>query len=280
MDNLSFDQFAIDRIRGAVRLLEEITRDFHDPSRGSSDTYGLLSAAIEEKTGVMVPKERLRQFARGYPDKTDSTARKWPVLKHDRLKAVADFVTDEDDPASPLAKADLEISLVSPRAISALKDYFECGGPQGNLLSLKSLKGTFVHTRAKSRFEERTTLELQPYQDSLRAILSIEFFEHEAADDLAGCAGLSTPENQETYAGWAMIDPEDKLIMLMRGQADQQSTVGLTIAFDAEALSGRVIEEFYAIVSSSGIWIEPNSSQTEEHVGKYLQNALKHFRRV
>lgn len=273
MDNLSLDQFAIDRIRAAVRLLEEVTRDFHDPSRGSSDTYGLLSAAIEEKTGVIVPKERLRQFARGYPDKKDGTVRKWPVLKHDRLKAVADFVTDEDDPASPLAKADLETSLMSPRAISALKDYFDCGGPQANLLSLKSLKGTFAQVGANSRFEERTTLELQPCQDSLRAILSIEFFDLEAADDMAGRASKSTPENRETYAGWAMIDPEDKLIMLMRGQADQQSTVGLTIAFDTEALSGRAIEEFYAIVSSSGIWIEPNSSQAEEHVERYLQNA-------
>lgn len=225
---MRFSDWQLNRLRDALRAYHKFGRDAVD---GRHYNWKDVSEAISLATDVEVPPERLRQFVEGV--KTPGGGRRLLTMQEDRLEAIAKFATDKD--YGLISEAELKEHAPSWQAAQRLLEYLKQEFDAERILPPATLEGTYRNWRFEpDDFVVRDLTLQRASDDGLIRLMQIE----ESYDLLSGAQfdDLS-PEQREkarkgriTYGGWAILTPENNLLMFLKKERNGANCYYLTVA--------------------------------------------------
>lgn len=214
----------------------------------SNDRWRNIAQAIEELSGVkMGSKDRLRQFAMGYPNPDSPTGRAYGGLSHTKLQAVADFLTDPMASTAPLPRIELEEFLPDLQAPLYLLEYLRQNTIELPGLKAEQLVGTFIARRRRDdHITVRTLTAEGPIQDGAVSIVMFEdqylLIEDELADEEDDLFQRRSPDQTFRYKGWAVISNEDSVIAFVKREQEGANHLFSTMAVNGSAFLGDSIQ--------------------------------------
>lgn len=225
---MRFSDWQLTRLRDALRAYHQFGRDAVD---GRHYNWKDVSEAINLSTEVEVPPERLRQFVEGV--KTPDGGRKFLTMQDDRLEAIVKFATDEDN--GLISEAELREHAPSWHAAQRLLEYLRQEFDTERILPPATLEGTYRSWRFEpDDFVVRDVTLQRTSDDGLIRLVQTE----DSYDLLSGAAFEDlSPEQREkartsrvTYGGWAILTPEDNLLMFLKNERNGRNCYYLTVA--------------------------------------------------
>jgi hypothetical protein len=227
---MRFSDWQLNRLRDALRAFHKFGRD---PVDGRHFNWKDASEAIFLSTEVEVPPERLRQFVEGV--KTPGGGRRLLTMQDDRLDAIAKFATDED--YGLISQAELREHAPSLHAAQRLLEYLKQDFDTERILPPATLEGTYRTWRFEpDDFVVRELTLQRASDDGLIRLMQVE----DSYDLLSGAKfdGLSPEEREKarnsraTYGGWAILTPEDNLLMFLKDDRSGRNCYYMTVASD------------------------------------------------
>lgn len=278
---MRFSDWQLNRLRDALRAFHKFGRDAVD---GRHYNWKDVSEAINLSTDVEVPPERLRQFVEGV--KTPGGGRRLLTMQEDRLEAIAKFATDED--YGLISETELREHAPSWHAAQRLLEYLKQDFDTERILPPSTLEGTYRNGRIDEDSYVVRELTLQrASDDGLIRLMQIE-------DSYKLLDGMQfdnfTPEKREevrdsrvVYGGWAILTPEDNLLMFLKKERTGHNCYYMTVAaenwhsLEAPAAALALLRHDYPLETNEGEPLEPkNLPGISEAIG----NNITLFRRV
>jgi hypothetical protein len=258
---MRFSDWQLNRLRDALRAYHKFGRDAVD---GRHYNWKDVSEAISLATDVEVPPERLRQFVEGV--KSPDGGRRILTMQEDRLDAIAKFATDED--YRLISEAELREHAPSWHAAQRLLEYLKQDFDTERILPPSTLEGTYRNGRIDDDSYVVRELTLQrASDDGLIQLIQIED-SYEILDGMQ--FDNLTPEQREkvrdsriVYGGWAILTPEDNLLMFLKKERSGHNCYYLTVAAEnwhslqAPAAMLALLRHDYPIETNEGEQLEP-----------------------
>jgi hypothetical protein len=240
---MRFSDWQLNRLRDALRAFHKFGRD---PVDGRHYNWKDVSEAIFLAAEVEVPPERLRQFVEGV--KTSDGGRRLLTMQEDRLDAIAKFATDED--YGLISEAELREHAPSWHAAQRLLEYLKQEFDTERILPPATLEGTYrtwrfepddfvVRELTLQRASDDGLIRLMQVEDSYDLLSGAQY------DDLSPKQREKARTSRITYGGWAILTPEDNLLMFLKNERNGRNCYYMHIdpvAEDVVFLSDHVAE--------------------------------------
>jgi hypothetical protein len=231
---MRYSDWQLNRLRDALRAYHRFGRDAVD---GRHYNWKDVSEAISLSTDVDVPPERLRQFVEGV--KTPDGGRRYLTMQDDRLEALVKFATDEDN--ALITEAELREHAPSWHAAQRLLEYLRQAFDTERILPPATLEGTYrsgqleplsspedfvVRDLTLQRASEDGLIQLVQTEDSYDLIAGPQF------EEWSPQQRDEARNSRITYGGWAILTPEDNLLMFLKNERNGRNCYYLTVASD------------------------------------------------
>lgn len=289
----------LDRMRLGLRILAahadklaytvDDSRTGNSDRRASDDMYVNLAEAIEAKTDVSITPGPLAKFMIGVPDKTKPGGRHFSKMEPDSLEAIREFLTDSDDPKSPLKAVDLIDFAPDLQAPYHLLEYLQQHIHQRAAVRPKQLVGTYFAEKYNATPATAYDLTIErPVEDGLLQVFlhREEFYltEQDKEESTSLSKLLRTADKTFRYKGWAVITPEDSIIMFLKPEDGESNTLLFTIACNADVLDGHPLMGFVALnhhypAELEGAELDQDDPEIISNILSNLSNNLLIFRR-
>ncbi|HWY62856.1 MAG TPA: hypothetical protein VNW15_13220 [Rhizomicrobium sp.] len=258
---MRFSDWQLNRLRDALRAFHKFGLD---PVDGRHFNWKDVSEAIFLSAEVEVPPERLRQFVEGVTKPGGS--RSYRRMQDDRLEAIVKFVTDED--YGLISEAELREHAPSWHAAQRLLEYLKQEFDTERILPPSTLEGTYRNGRIdEDSFVVRELTLQRASDDGLIQLVQIE----DSYDIIDGMKfDYFSPEEREKvrdsrviYGGWAILTPEDNLLMFLKKERTGHNCYYLTVAAEnwhalqAPAAALALLRHDYPIQPNEGEPLEP-----------------------
>jgi len=241
---MAFSDWQLQRLRNALRAYHDYGQDkdgrafnWKDVTEGIDDAIGLdflEEAHDEDKRARLVKQfsERLRQFVEGVrrPDGTWH----YPKPQDSTIDAIYKFAIHED--YALLSDEELREQAPTLHAALRLREFLHTGN-KARALPLAMLEGRY---RSK-RFEEEDYVvrDLSVLHASGDGIIRLAMNE-DSYDKLTGAQFDDLPpkerrkgfQNQTVHNGWAVVTPEDNLMLFLKSADDNANSYYLSLASD------------------------------------------------
>lgn len=215
---MELSDWQTDRVRSYLRAYRIYGRD----DGGRYYSWQSICDAVAEYTECKIPRERLRQFVEGYPDKKTG---EWTTsgLASDRLAAVVVFLTHEENGIMREDELDEPKSLSRPPL--QLLEMLGADMAAQHEIQGRRLEGRYV-TDWLDGAVIRSELVLERYleQEGLFQVIETEeIFDLglvNVIDDLS-----FEDRDRERWsigksAGWAVLTPEDNLLIFLKAESN------------------------------------------------------------
>lgn len=221
----TLSDWQLSRVRNALRAYHCYERD-HE---GNYYTWKDVREAIADYAGVQIgssPKngaERLRQFVEGIEIKGSHGERKYPKPQDEALEGIIAFLTHED--LQLLSDDELAEYMPGYQAPLRLLEYLvqDCDTP----MTLDAIK---VHGAMQSVLRDKDgctvrkiTLQRPDTDGMLQAVETREHFVTQSPKQAMKWSGDHEYEHRTSimqYGGWAVITPEDSMILFLKCSAN------------------------------------------------------------
>ena len=222
---MNYSDWQLARIRNALRAYHRYERS-HD---GVYFTWKDVQEAIDEYAGVKVLAERLRQFVEGFKDKEGK--RKFPAPRDAKLTAIVEFITHED--IALLSKDELKEFSPEHQAPLRLLEYLDQDFDTRRIPPPATLQGMFHVQRdtALETFMLSLTLERADDSGLIQVTQTDKYFDN--FDKISSDkTDFSNPSSRVKYGGWAILTPEDNLLIFLKNERNGRNLYYFTIASD------------------------------------------------
>jgi hypothetical protein len=258
---MRYSEWQLNRLRDALRAYHKFGRD---PIDGRHYNWKDVSEAIFLSAEVEVPPERLRQFVEGV--KTPRGGRRLLTMQDDRLEAVAKFATDED--YGLISEAELREHAPTWHAAQRLLEYLRQEFDTERILPPSALEGTYRNGRLDDdsfvvreltlqRASDDGLIQLVQTEDSYDIIDGMKF------DSLSRDEREKVRDSRIVYGGWAILTPEDNLLMFLKKERSGHNCYYLTVAAEnwhslqAPAAALALLRHDYPIETNEGEPLAP-----------------------
>jgi len=279
---MRFSDWQLNRLRDALRAFHKFGRD---PVDGRHFNWKDVSEAIFLSTEVEVPPERLRQFIEGNRIK-GGAGREFRSMQDDRLDAIAKFATDED--CGLISEAELREHAPSWHAAQRLLEYLKQDFDTERILPPSTLEGTYRNGRIDEdnyvvreltlqRASDDGLIRLMQFEDSYELLDGMQF------DDFTPEKREEVRDSRVVYGGWAILTPEDNLLMFLKKERTGQNCYYMTVAAEnwhslqAPAAALALLRHDYPIETNEGEPLEPKKLPG---ISEAIGNNIALFRRV
>jgi hypothetical protein len=221
---VKYTDWQVDRLRDALRAWHDYHTEF---------TWKDAMEAIDLKTEVRIPWERLRQFVVGV--KQPDGSRTFPIPRGDRLQAIAEFAFYEN-----LISAD-EIKRYDPRLQAPQRLVEFLRGPNRPRLSIQPpvMEGEFIglHPESDGQTSVRTLSIRRLFVDEIEQenelsahlyILSERREYFDITDYKANGLGAERLATRE-LSGWAAISPEKSVFCFLQEGASGSNEIYISM---------------------------------------------------
>jgi hypothetical protein len=225
---MRFSDWQLNRLRDALRAYHQFGRDAVD---GRHYNWKDVSEAINLSTDVEVPPERLRQFVEGV--KAPEGGRRFLTMQDDRLEAIVKFATDEDN--GLISEAELREHAPSWHAAQRLLEYLKQEFDTERILPPATLEGSYRNGRLEDESFVVRELTLQRAADGgliqlVQTEDSYDILDGMQLDDLSPEKREKARASRILYGGWAILTPEDNLLMFLKNERNGENCYYLTVA--------------------------------------------------
>jgi len=259
---MRLSDWQLDRLRNALRA-------YHQFGRGSDGEYFNwkdVSEAISLSTDVTIPPERLRQFVEG--KKMPGGFRSFGTMQDDRIEAIVKFATEEE--YGLLTEAELQEHQPSWHAAQRLLEYLRHEYDTERILPPAVLQGTYrVGRIEEERFLVRELTLQRATDDGLIQLEQVEdsYDLHEGMlfDDLSPEERDKVRGSRVLYGGWAILTPEDNLLMFLKKERNGHNCYYLTVAsqnwhaLEAPVSALALLRHEYPMERDDGQALEPRN---------------------
>jgi hypothetical protein len=207
-------------------------------------------------------------------------------MQEDRLEAIAKFATDKD--YGLISEAELREHAPSWHAAQRLLEYLKQDFDAERILPPSTLEGTYRNGRIDEDNYVVRELTLQRASDDglIRLVQiedSYEILDGMQFDDLSPEQREKVRDSRIVYGGWAILTPEDNLLMFLKKERSGHNCYYLTVAAEnwhsllepATALA--LLRHDYPIETSEGEPLEPKKLPG---IGETIGNNITLFSRV
>lgn len=272
---MRYSDWQLNRLRDALRA-------YHRYGRGADGSYFNwkdVSEAIAESTDVSIPPERLRQFVEGFTAKDG--IRRFPLPQEASLAAIVAFATDEENEL--LSPAELEEHAPPWQAAHRLLEYLDQAFDAERIMPPEGLAGMYRSGRLSEGTLTLNTLTLQrPSNDGLiQAVKTEEVFPDWAAEKIDSWSHRERRAQRKSevrYGGWAILTPEDNLLIFLKKERNGTNRYYLTIASDLSHTPGSQVRRLMFLHHEYPLELEQgdNDPQTvfDQAVNELRQNVL------
>lgn len=278
---MRFSDWQLNRLRDALRAFHKFGRD---PVDGHHFNWKDVSEAIFLSAEVEVPPERLRQFVEGV--KTPGGGRRLLTMQDDRLDAIAKFATDED--YGLISEAELREHAPSWHAAQRLLEYLKQDFDTERILPPSTLEGTYRNGRIDEdnyvvreltlqRASDDGLIRLMQIEDSYELLDGMQF------DDFTPEKREEVRDSRVVYGGWAILTPEDNLLMFLKKERTGHNCYYMTVAAEnwhslqVPAAALALLRHDYPIETNEGEPLEPKKLPG---ISEAIGNNIALFRRV
>ena len=287
---MRYSDWQLNRLRDALRAYHRFGRD---PVDGRRYNWKDVSEAINLSTDVEVPAERLRQFVEGI--KTPEGGRRFLTMQDDRLEAIVKFATDEDN--ALITEAELREHAPSWHAAQRLLEYLKQAFDTERILPPVTLEGTYRYAwfepntgHGDSGHEDFVVLDLTLQRASDDGLIQLVQTE-DSYDLLAGpqFEDWSPQQRDEarnsrvTYGGWAILTPEDNLLMFLKNERNGRNCYYLTVASDLSHASQNPVQRLMLLRHDYPLELEEGKEPEPERRSAVLdavRNNVALFNRI
>lgn len=215
---MELSDWQTDRVRSYLRAYRMYGRD----DGGRYYSWQSICDAVAEYTACKIPRERLRQFVEGYPDKKTG---EWITsgLASDRLDAVVVFLTHKENGIMSESELDEPKSLSRPPL--QLLEMLGADVAAQHKINGRRLEGRYV-TDWLDGAVIRSELVLERYleQEGLFQVIETEeTFDLglvNVIDDLSFQDRDRERWSIGKFAGWAVLTPEDNLLIFLKAESN------------------------------------------------------------
>ena len=213
-----FSDFQLDRMRDALRAYHKFSRD----SEGVYATLKAIEVAIHVETNVPIPQENLRRFIYGIEDKKTGIWKPTEPKDPKHLDAIEKFVLEEELISEdelreyiPERQASLRLIEYLYQGISWTRN-LPAGTLDGRYLMYKNDDYAFViHDLTFQRSLETGLIQVIETETKYakEAFLQFQY-------SLPFLTETHEPRSRTQYGGWAIITPEDNLLIFLKKESD------------------------------------------------------------
>jgi hypothetical protein len=225
---MRFSDWQLNRLRDALRAYHKWGRD---PVDGRHYNWKDVHEAISLATEVDIPPERLRQFVEGV--KTPDGGRRLLTMQEDRLEAIVKFALHED--YELISEAELREHAPTWHAAQRLLEYLKLEFDTERILPPSTLEGTYRNGRIDEdnyvvreltlqRASDDGLIQLVQIEDSYDILDGMQF------DDLSPEKRDEVRDSRVIYGGWAILTPEDNLLMFLKKERTGNNCYYMTVA--------------------------------------------------
>ena len=208
-------------------------------------------------------------------------------MQDDRLEAIVKFATDED--YGLISEAELREHAPSWHAAQRLLEYLKQDFDTERILPPSTLEGTYRNGRIdEDSFVVRELTLQRASDDGLIQLVQIE----DSYDLLDGMQFDDfTPEKREevrdsriVYGGWAILTPEDNLLMFLKKERTGHNCYYLTVAAEnwhslqAPAAALALLRHDYPIETNEGEPLEPKQIAGDQRGDRKQHHPLQEGR--
>jgi len=258
---MRFSDWQLNRLRDALRAFHKFGRDAVD---GRHYNWKDVSEAIFLSAEVEVPPERLRQFVEGV--KTPGGGRRLLTMQDERLEAIARFATDED--YGLISEAELREHAPTWHAAQRLLEYLRQEFDTERILPPSTLEGTYRNGRLDDDSYVVRELTLQRASDDgliqlVQTEDSYDIIDGGLFDNLSPDEREKARDSRIVYGGWAILTPEDNLLMFLKKERSGHNCYYLTVAAEnwhslqAPAAALALLRHDYPIETNEGEPLAP-----------------------
>lgn len=227
---MAYSDWQQKRIRDALRAYHQYGRG----SDGERFNWKDVAEAIDEYAGERVPPERLRQFVEGI--NTGDGGRKYPVPKGARIEAIVRFVTHED--LNLLSEDELKEFMPQYQAPLRLLEYLDQAFDTERLLPPDNLQGAWQTRRNDDDGFSFVELTMQrPSEDGLIQVVETEdWYDADAFSQFDSWSSDKRKQERNSrimHGGWAILTPEDNLLLFMKNESNGRNHYYLTLVSDS-----------------------------------------------
>ncbi len=251
---------------------------------GLSDDPAILKAEDRNKR-LKLHAERLRQFVEGYtaPD----GVRKYPEPQPALLDAIVKFATHKSNPL--LSPDELREFQPDWQAALRLLEYLDHKLDAERLLPPAYLEGTYEGQRRtdEALVVSELTLQRASKQGIIQAVQIDELYQ----PSIHSVTGLSAQERAKArldkphkkYGGWAILTPEDTLVLFMKEARYHRNHYYFTLASDLDRATEQPVTRLtclyhdYGLEPGDGAW---DANMLPSAMVILMENNIVYFNRI
>lgn len=209
----------------------------------NSSSWAAVSVAIEDITGELIDKERLRAFVEGEMRKG---VRAWPTPK--RLDKIIEFLMHED--IDLLSASELKDSSPATHAPIRLLEYLRSELMNSNDKSCMAISGVFHFSYLDNDeivFHEIRLVPSSKNDGLLQVYEKHSYFDKKHRDEFFEWSESEREEfvySKKKFSGWAIFTPEESLIIFMKNNGTGRNHYYFSLAADKELSSSTELNSF------------------------------------
>lgn len=236
----NYEDWQLERIRNGLRALHKLV----PLDGGIKYTWKNLAKAIQAFTGISIPEERLRKFAKGEPrNKTtekDPENPHYPILSDERLHAVIRFLTHEDSDGYVFTAEDLGIKSIGLSAVLRLAEHLNGSQDFKGMSDTSCLAGLFVADQKTVEVSDLWGETLLRFRDrhhqGLVPFILFKIFQNGKNLQKQSGSNLSLPSEKSgavhKYEGWAIFTQEECLFLMAQKIDVNENLLYITLGID------------------------------------------------
>ena len=217
-----------------LSLLRKALQDYRNLGLGDggrSFSWASIAEAICEKTGATLSHKNLAKFVEGVPHpdpekKQQGLRRYTKQLENNGLDHILAFLTDTDEEWSCLTCEEFDAGQITPRWPASLTSYLRKGLTQEPLIDLDCFIGDYARVD-----DHQQSWRLLLKQSTDPAILEFSMVSPPEEDN--------TQELPLSYQGWAVISPEDQVLLIGKENNSGENLIYQCVGFDNTLRQGK-----------------------------------------
>ena len=260
-------------MRSALRALEHEIRQSGSILEPRTNIFKVISLEIESETGVLIPHERLRQFAKGFPVPHSKVERRYPMrLRNpEHMSALANFVVSEKNTHRSLFQS---LNMNGSSDIQILVELFSkhLRAPDTNTgHEATTLEGTYS-SRTETNQQTRQfdlIIDSGSSEDIFDIVLVQQCFRVDKD-------GILIPSAFERWVGWGIIDSENKFVAFLKSEIDSTAMFVEIIWYEYTALPANP-SQLKVSIHSNPLYVDRESWTNTDVFQQYMDNTVFDF---